>query len=182
LLQVKNPTDDRPRGIQSDMPVCEFHSFRWSGLWGAWIIENDKTYGVVYGGTGPVSKMERQRELGEISEGEFAAWFVGFNMPAESGGVTLAKVRKVMPRPLRRKPTPPVEVVPEDSETQLIYVSNVEVNMDIRFQYGTRGVEGTVDEIHIDDGHFAEIFLIEHVGGMVNRYEVPRDAVIMQLF
>lgn len=41
LLQVMNPTDELPDGVQVKVKVCGHHSFSWSSLWGCWPITEE---------------------------------------------------------------------------------------------------------------------------------------------
>lgn len=71
LLQVTNPSDAHPQGIQRKVPLCEYHAVR-SVAWALWPIENDEEYGVALGAAGrPMYTLEVARAWGEISDQEY---------------------------------------------------------------------------------------------------------------
>ncbi|MFD5451602.1 hypothetical protein [Streptomyces sp. NPDC127100] len=71
LMQIANPSDEHPTGIQAKRLFCEYHAMR-SGAWGIWPIENDSDYGVPLGAAGlAINKVETDRRYGDISEIEY---------------------------------------------------------------------------------------------------------------
>jgi hypothetical protein len=190
LLQVANPSYDIPgdTGIQKNVLVCEYHSFRWSALWGSWIIDNDAQYGVVFGASGkPMFALESQRLLGEITDEQYWNLRDYALANAESTGeVSLAK-RQVVKRPTFTPgdqvvvdPDEPgfieVDSLPERIDEVFAFAEDVEVNWDIKFQYVTRVVEGTVDEI-IPSGDTFLVRLIPASGVMEEYYFYPSELI-----
>lgn len=191
LLQVANPSPETgERGIQRNVPVCEYHGMVWSGLWGTWDLENDSEYGVVFGAEGkPVYEMERQRQWGELREEEFAAWWEGYTSAPSTGGVSLAK-RQVVTRPTFT-PGDQVSVDPDapgfvESDYQpapimeQVRVADLEPNWDIRLASGIVATVDQVDPLPDKRGRIG-VYLIEHAGGEVRKVRLRPGRMVTRL-
>lgn len=71
LMQIENPSDAHPTGIQEKRLYCE-PCADWSGAWGYWPMENDEVYGIPLGAAGkPMYELEVKRQFGNVTDEEY---------------------------------------------------------------------------------------------------------------
>lgn len=164
------------------VPVCKADSYstRW---WGVHPIEDDSEFGVPVGSTGHIAAFESARRDGVIGADEFKIEVTRLveseaeliRRGASGPGITLAKSGDEC---VSESPVATITRTPE-----LVNVGDIEVNWDVRFQAGTRTVEGTVDESHGlgPDSYQMRVRLI-HPSGEAEWFTLPSDGVIQRLF
>lgn len=147
LLQVENPKPGFPKGIQRNVLVCDYHSFRWSGMWGSWLIENDAQYGVPFGAEGKVIyNAESDLAMGVITPGVFVQ--VIANVSDSSTGVV--SLDKAEPRlfsqliePEPEGPTREELAAIEAEEAGFIEVIGGKPQSYVEAKYAERGMKVT---------------------------------------